>query len=281
MRWPPYTHVFFDCDSTLTKVEGIDVLAKIAGKKWRVETLTNAAMAGELELEDIYAQRLAAVKPTREQIREIRQVYKRKVVEDAREVIAALQQIGHQVYIISGGLAEPVEEFGIYLGVPRDHIRAVNIAYDQLAGRWWEDYPLETIKPSPNQYLDYEKGALTVSAGKAQIVRELLGEQHGRALLIGDGCSDLLASEAVDLFIGFGGVVERAPVRQKAPIFLNSSSLAPLLILAAGPAVGRRLQQTPYLPTYQKGIKLIQSGVLKFNDEQLESKFQRAVTAAH
>ncbi|MCC6606951.1 MAG: phosphoserine phosphatase, partial [Anaerolineae bacterium] len=33
MRWPPYKHVFFDCDSTLTTVEGIDVLAETAGKK--------------------------------------------------------------------------------------------------------------------------------------------------------------------------------------------------------------------------------------------------------
>ena len=72
MRWPPYKHVFFDCDSTLSTVEGIDVLAETAGKKWRVEVLTNAAMDGKLDLEDVYAKRLQAVRPTHEQIQQIR-----------------------------------------------------------------------------------------------------------------------------------------------------------------------------------------------------------------
>ena len=40
MRWPPFEHIFFDCDSTLTAVEGIDVLAETMGKRLRVETLT-------------------------------------------------------------------------------------------------------------------------------------------------------------------------------------------------------------------------------------------------
>jgi len=135
MRWPHYEHVFFDCDSTLTTIEGIDVLADHAGKKWRVEVLTRAAMDGELDLEEVYGKRLLAVKPTREQIRNIRQAYKRNVVEDAAAVIAALQHLGHKVYIISGGLAEPVEEFGIFLGVPQENIRAVGVAYNQLSGQ--------------------------------------------------------------------------------------------------------------------------------------------------
>ena len=50
MRWPPYRHVIFDCDSTLTKVEGIDILAEAAGKGDEVRRLTDAAMNGEIDL---------------------------------------------------------------------------------------------------------------------------------------------------------------------------------------------------------------------------------------
>jgi phosphoserine phosphatase len=288
MRWPPFAHVFFDCDSTLTAVEGIDILAETAGKKWRVEVLTNAAMDGKLELEHVYARRLQAIKPTHDQIREIRRVYKRHVVEDAREVIAALQLLGHQVYIISGGLAEPVEEFGVHLGVPRHHIRAVQVGYNRLAGHWWEEVHLETDKPAVERYLDFEVGALTISDGKAQIVRELLGEKHGepeaasgRSLLIGDGRSDVLAGKAVDLFVGYGGVVERPSVRQEAPIYLQTPSLAPLLVLAAGPASGRRLLHTPYAHTFDKGIQLIQTGAFSFNDERLKAKLLQAIHATY
>lgn len=281
MRWPPYEHVFFDCDSTLTAVEGIDILAEAVGKRWRVEVLTNAAMDGRLGLEEVYARRLQAIKPTRDQIREIRRIYKRHIVEDARQVIAALQLLGHQVYIISGGLAEPVAEFGVHLGVPRTHIRAVHVDYNKLTGRWWEEMRLEIEKPAAAHYLGYDEGALTISDGKAQIIRELLGERHGRTLLIGDGSSDLLAGSAVDLFIGFGGVVSRPHVRDNAPLFLHSPSLSPLLALAAGPAARRRLQNTPHFSTFDKGIQLIQTGALSFNDERLKTKLFQAIHAAY
>ncbi len=279
MRWPPYKHIFFDCDSTLTAVEGIDILADTAGKRWRVEVLTQAAMNGELDLEEVYEKRLRAVRPTRQQVQQIRQVYKRHVVEDATAVIGALQALGHQVYIISGGLAEPVTEFGLYLGVPRQNIRAVDVNYNQLSGRWWENDPRQT------RYLGYEAGALTISEGKAQVIRELLGAQKGRVLLIGDGQSDLLAASVasppvVHLFVGYGGVVVRERVRSQAPVFIHSRSLLPLLLLAAGPAALGYLQETNPLLA-EKTTQLIQTGAITFNHEQLKHKFDSAYRAAH
>jgi phosphoserine phosphatase len=275
MRWPPYKHVFFDCDSTLSTVEGIDVLAETAGKKWRVEVLTNAAMDGKLDLEDVYAKRLQAVRPTHDQIRQIRAVYKRNIVADAQAVIAALQFLGHHVYIISGGLAEPVKEFGVFLGVPKQNIRAVQVDYDQLAGQWWHsDSQNHSAKQA--RYLDYEEGALTVSDGKAQIVQELLGTQNGRSLLIGDGNSDLLAGHTVDLFVGFGGVVQRERVKAESPAFIHTASLAPLLLLAAGPAAIRQAKDTPHEAVFQKAFSLTNTGAINFNHERLKEKFHQA-----
>lgn len=279
MRWPPYKHIFFDCDSTLTAVEGIDILAEEAGKRWRVAVLTQAAMNGARDLEAVYEKRLRAVRPTRQQIRQIRQVYKQQAVEDAAAVIAALHALGHQVYIISGGLAEPVLEFGLYLGVPRANIRAVDVNYNQLSGRWWEN------RPDQERYLEYEEGALTASNGKAQVIRELLGDQRGRALLVGDGQSDLLAGTAVappvvHLFVGYGGVVTRQRLLNAAPVFIHSRSLAPLLALAAGPAALHHLAETEHQPLAAKAINLIQTGAITFNHEQLKHKFDSAAHQA-
>lgn len=276
MRWPPFQHVFFDCDSTLTQVEGIDVLAESVGKKWRVEVLTRAAMDGELELEEVYGKRLQAIKPTRGQVYHIRQVYKEFMVADARPVIGALQWLGHDVYIISGGLAEPVIEFGLYLGVPRHHIRAVDLWYNRLNGQWWENG-----LPIADKYVDYQEGALTISDGKAKIVGELLGNQPGRALLIGDGSSDLLAGRAVDLFVGFGGVVARPRVLAQSPAFIHSPSLTPLLALACGPAGLRQLERTPFAQIAEKSFDLISTGAITFQDERLKDKFNEAISASH
>ncbi len=44
--------ILFDCDSTLSTIEGIDVLAERAGVVDQVVPLTNAAMDGRLRLEE-------------------------------------------------------------------------------------------------------------------------------------------------------------------------------------------------------------------------------------
>lgn len=277
MRWPHFEHVFFDCDSTLTKVEGIDILAEAVGKKSEIEELTNAAMDGHLDLEEVYGKRLQAIHPTRAQVQDIRRIYKKNMVDDAKSVIHILQDLGHKCYIISGGLAEPVEEFGVYLGVPRAQIRAVGVDYNELSGEWWQNQRQYTKA----DYLTYEEGALTVSDGKAQIVRELLDGQNGRSLLVGDGNSDLKAGHAVDLFVGFGGVVAREKVKAEASIFLNSASLAPLLLLATGPASIKHLKKESHRPTFEKAFALTEEGAIQFNDERLNQKFSKAYQAVY
>lgn len=281
MRWTPYHNIFFDCDSTLSTIEGIDVLAESCGKKEAVEALTNAAMDGQLDLKQVYGQRLETIQPTHQQILDIKSAYKRNVVEDATAVVQLLQHLGHNVFIISGGLYEPVKEFGLALGVPASHIRAVAVQYDALAGEWW--------RPNADRlYKQYEEGALTVSDGKGQIVRELLAEhaaesqRHGgRSLLIGDGSSDLLASRAVDLFVGFGGVVTRERVLREAPAFIHSPSLAPLLALVLGPAELGRVTHTAHSHLADKCRQLITKGELTFNDERLKQKFEQAYQAVY
>jgi phosphoserine phosphatase len=278
MRWPHYEHVIFDCDSTLTKVEGIDILAESTGKGWRVGVLTRAAMDGQVDLEAVYDKRLRALKPTRAQVRAIRQVYKQNIVEDATAVIALLQQLGHKVYIISGGLAEPVTEFGLFLGVPRRHIRAVGVDYDELAGDSWY---LAGQAAEEQRYLAYHRGALTISDGKAQMVEELLAGTSGRSMLVGDGNSDLLAAGAVDLFVGYGGVVKRPRVLAEAPVFLHSSSLAPTLLLATGPAVLRQPGADSHQSLVDKAFSLTATGAITFQDERIKNKFYRAFDNAH
>ncbi len=274
MRWPIYQHIFFDCDSTLSTIEGIDILAESANKKWRVEVLTNAAMNGDIDLADVYGKRLQAVRPTRQQIQIIKNSYKKNIVEDAQEVIDILKWLGHKVYIISGGLYEPVLEFGISLGVAPENIRAVDVQYDQLSGDWWLDQDTSSAR-----YKKYTAGNLTATDGKAQVVDQLLGDQSGRSLLIGDGSSDLLASKRVDLFVGYGGVVKRDKVFQQAPVFLHNPSLAPLLALAQGPAGLTQLENSPHATLLNKTVHLIEQGDITFQNEQLKSKFNHAFEA--
>ena len=110
-NWPPFDLIFFDCDSTLSAIEGIDELARAKGKAGRVGLLTNKAMDGELDLADVYGKRLKAIKPTRAQLKAVEERYWETAVEDAIEVIAALRFLDKQVFIISGGLIDAVMGF--------------------------------------------------------------------------------------------------------------------------------------------------------------------------
>lgn len=273
MRWPSFQYLFFDCDSTLSTIEGIDVLAESADKKWRVEVLTNAAMNGDLDLSEVYGKRLKAVRPTRKQVHEIKNAYKKTIVEDAEEVIAALQQYGIELFVISGGLLEPVKEFAISLGVAPDNVRAVDVQYDSLSGEWWRQSDGREVR-----YKTFEEGALTVTDGKADIVDELLRDRPaGRSLLIGDGSSDMMAGRRVDLFVGFGGVITREKVLANSPAFLHSPTLAPLLSLAIGPSNLSIFNGTPHKAIAEKAISLSRNGAYSFKDPVLEAKFLEAL----
>jgi phosphoserine phosphatase len=272
--WLAQDLIFFDCDSTLSSIEGIDELARLKGKAARVGLLTNRAMDGELDLADVYGKRLRAIKPTRAQLKAVEQRYWQTTVEDAPEVIAALQALGKQVFIISGGLIDAVKGFGRRLGVDPARIRAVELEYNELSGRWW-DYA-EPQAQQTQTYLDYDEGPLTISSGKSAIIGELARDLPGRRMMVGDGSSDLATKADVDIFVGFGGVVARELVMAESEIFVGCSSLAPILPLAAGRRGWELLRGTPHEPTYHKGIALaLQSESVAFCDESSRCRFIR------
>lgn len=273
-RWTSFDLVFFDCDSTLSAIEGIDELARFKGKEWRVGVLTEKAMNGDLDLSEVYGKRLQAIRPTRGELKAIEERYWETLVPDAEEVIGALRTLGKQIFIVSGGLAEPVRGFGKRLGVPPENIRAVELEYNELSGEWWQYYQPQT--QHRQTYLDYNEGPLTVSSGKPAIIQALAAGKHGRRLMIGDGASDLAARPVVDLFVGFGGVVKREKVVNGADIFVSVNSLAPILPLAAGPAGYARLANTPYKTLFDKGLALAQETGMTIQNLELQTAFKKA-----
>jgi phosphoserine phosphatase len=274
-RWTSFDLIFFDCDSTLSAIEGVDELARLKGKEGRVGLLTQKAMDGDLDLGDVYGMRLKAIRPTRGQLATIEQMYMDQIVPDAHEVIRALQFLGREVFIISGGLAAPVRGFGERLGVPTDHIRAVELEFNELSGAWWKYY--EPGAQADQSYLDFYQGPLTISAGKPEIVQELAGGRWGRRLMIGDGVSDLKTKPCVDLFVGFGGVVRREKVEKDSDVFVYTNSLAPILTLAAGPEGGARLRGTPFEGLYLRGLEMCrQAARVGFQNDALARAFQES-----
>jgi len=265
MLWFPIDIVIFDCDSTLSLIEGIDELARLAGQEVEIAALTKRAMEGDIPLESVYEKRMVAVKPTRAQLKVVRQAYRDKMVSDAREVVTELQTQGKQVFIVSGGLREAVADFGEWLGIPANHIFAVGMEYNQLSGDWWRyNRPNET-----ESFLAVEDHPLTATGGKTAIIEnEIRPHYKGRAMLIGDGLSDLEARPSVDLFVGFGGAVKRARIVAEADVFIPTAFLSPIVALAAG----RTALNSPVLID---GLRRIEQGEVTFHDPEKLIAFQQ------
>ncbi len=262
---PGFDCIFFDCDSTLSSIEGIDELARRKGKFAEVKRLTEAAMDGEVHLQSVYDHRLQLLNPTHAEIKELEYLYRETVVPDASAVINALQFVGKEVFIVSGGLAAAVRPFGVWLGFPPQNIWAVNLRYNVLSGQWW-DYQQDLWgQPLDVNYMNPETTPLIETQGKAQVIREFLGKHPRRAMLIGDGVSDLVAHSVVDLLVGFGGVMTRQRVAAEADVFIKANSLAPVVPLALSHEEQAKLFGTPHQAVLEKGQAILESTEAVFN----------------
>ncbi|MDP7062375.1 MAG: HAD-IB family phosphatase [Planctomycetota bacterium] len=211
--------VFFDCDSTLASIEGIDELAALRGAD--VAALTDAAMAGEIPLDAVFRKRLEIIAPTAANLDQVVSLYWQQRLLDAASTIAALQESGIHCHVISGGLLPAVAPFAERLGFDHSAIHAVPFPLT--------DQPLE-------QAIDIACAhPLARDGGKPEVIASVCAElgiapQH--AMLVGDGASDLEASAGIGLFVGFGGFVTRDKVRHESQVFLDQASLAPILPIA-------------------------------------------------
>lgn len=203
--------VIFDCDSTLSAIEGIDELA--AGHREAIAALTDAAMRGEVPLEAVYGARLELIRPDQRAVEALAAQYIAAAVPDARQTVQALRAQGVEVRILSGGVRQAILPFAAWLGLADPDVRAVELYFH-----------------GDGTYAGFDsQSPLVRSGGKRMVVEEWRTTLPGPVLMVGDGMTDLEARPAVDRFVAFAGVVDRPAVSRSADAVLRGLSLLPLL----------------------------------------------------
>ena len=196
-----YRLVFFDVDSTLVTIEGIDVLADGNAE---IARLTEQAMNGEIPLDQVYARRLDLIRPMQPAVEALGATYVASLTPGAYDAVHALREAGAQVHLVTAGIAQAIAPLAAHLGIPDRAVHAVKLHFENGA------------------YRDFDRRSfLTKPGGKELVVRDVRARSHGNAAFIGDGVSDLEAKPAVDLFIGFGGVARRERVKENADLYVE------------------------------------------------------------
>lgn len=215
---PPFDAIVFDCDSTLSAVEGIDELA--GERRAEIEALTRRAMAGEIPLEQVYESRLDLLRPSRAALERVGRLYVERVTPHARGLVRALHALEKQVWIVSGGLRAAVLTLGRHLAIAPARVLAV-----------------ETRHAPDGTWLGYERESpLARSGGKPPLVARIAqGAGPRGVVLIGDGITDLEAAPHLRRFVAFGGVAARKEVIERAAVSVLTRDMAGLLPLICSP----------------------------------------------
>lgn len=213
---PPYDLFFFDCDSTLSDLEGIDDLARKlpADERRAIEALTDEAMGGGRSLEAVYGLRLERIHPCRADVETLGARYVAALLPNAKELFAALSSLGKEVHVISGGLLPAVRVVAEALGIPVARVHAVDLDFDPQGA-----------------YRDFERSSpLAREGGKPEVVAAVRGASRAaRVVLVGDGTTDIEAAPQLARFVAFGGVKRREIVFERARQHATSRDLAALL----------------------------------------------------
>ena len=207
-----FAAVCFDCDSTLSRIEGIDELASRRGLKHEVSRLTEAAMDGSLAIDAVYAERLSMVSPDQAAMAWLGERYVQELVPGAKETVEALHNLGKVVYLVSGGLLPAVQHLSRALAIPGAHVFAVAIHFDRVGAYQGFD----TTSP------------LARGNGKAVVCRQLAA-RHGSIAMVGDGVTDIAAREGGAYVVGFGGVAYREQVAKGADCYVAGPDLTATL----------------------------------------------------
>lgn len=206
-----------DVDSTLSALEGIDWLAERRGAdvSAHVARLTREAMDGRAMLDTVYAERLAMVAPTRDDMAALGEAYVAALVPGAREAIATWQAAGVRVVLVSGGLRPGIVPLARAVGVPEADLHAADLDFTP-DGRF---AAVDATQP------------LATPLGKAQVLRVLALPRP--ILVVGDGSTDAEARREADAFCAFTGVVHRAAVIARADHVADSFAAVTRLVLPA------------------------------------------------
>ena len=185
-RLTDFSLAVMDMDSTLITIECIDEIADLQGIKAEVESITAAAMRGEMDYAESLRQRVRLLAGMPQSTLERVYNERLRLSLGTERMLAQFRKYNIHTLLVSGGFTFFAERLGARLGLDATCANEPEIRNGTLTG----------------QLL----GTIIDAEGKARELRRLraaLGIERSQIIGIGDGANDLAFLAEVGVSVGF------------------------------------------------------------------------------
>jgi len=176
----------FDFDSTLTRVEALDVLAELTlqgdrrkGEILReIQQITNLGIDGDISFTESLERRIKLLKAHKDDLPGLVEELQQKISKSISSNREFFEKFTDDIYIISCGFKEFIDPIVAAYNIPSDRVYANTFKFD-----------------NEGQIVGFdEKNPLASHNGKIECLRQL--DLDGEVQVIGDGYSDYVMREA-------------------------------------------------------------------------------------
>ncbi|MGB3143006.1 MAG: phosphoglycerate dehydrogenase [Maribacter sp.] len=198
----------FDFDSTLTRVEALDVLAEMTleGKSNKdeiikeIQKITNLGIDGDISFTESLERRIKLLHANKEDLGGLVEELKSKISKSIASNKEFFEKYADDIYVISCGFKEFIDPIVKEYNIPSDRVYANTFKFDQEGNIIGFD----------------EKNVLSQHNGKIDCLRQM--DLEGEVQVIGDGYSDYVMREAgiAHKFFAYTENVHREKAANKA-----------------------------------------------------------------
>lgn len=176
----------FDFDSTLTRVEALDVLAEMTlqGKSNReevideIQKITNLGIDGDISFTESLERRIKLLKAHKNDLDGLVEELRQKISKSIESNKEFFEKFSDDIYVISCGFKEFIDPIVLEYNIPSDRVYANTFEFDEEGNIVGFD----------------EDNVLATHNGKIECLKNL--DLDGEVQVIGDGYSDYVMREA-------------------------------------------------------------------------------------
>ncbi|WP_373071865.1 phosphoglycerate dehydrogenase [Zeaxanthinibacter enoshimensis] len=198
----------FDFDSTLTRVEALDVLAEMSLKDRanrdevirEIQKITNLGIDGDISFTESLERRIRLLEAHRDDLPRLVEELRQKISKSIASNKEFFDKFSEDIYVISCGFKEFIDPIVAEYNIPSERVYANTFEFDE-----------------DGRIVGFDKSNVLASHnGKIQCLKDL--DLDGEVQVIGDGYSDYVMREAgiADKFFAYTENVHREKATQAA-----------------------------------------------------------------